>query len=281
MKDAKLSQLLAETNENSHLEDKYLSHDFPKVGYQSPSGCKETITKYLKGKALFERKYCRHPGRTANYSMSVSPAPIRGGIHADAKATDWFYLEFIRQVSNVCTQFCQELGDVFWGNTRIEAAGLGLDDIRWLTSLLRERPAIHKGVKMVSIGMNMNEDWCHNYLHEFAECCEILSTLPDLQWIQLYVTVLDIHVEKAVKGEDNFKHLSGSRKIKVTQGWDIDVHIWVEASWRISWDESCEIEKTQEQNYKHIIEDIMKPDSLRIDKPTTEMSEYLSRRPQQ
>lgn len=121
----------------------------------------------------------------------------------------------------------------------------------------------------------MNENWCCKHLPGFVECCEVLAALTNLQWIQLFVCILDIHLQKISKGEGNYEHLAASRKLKIIQGWDIQVRFWVDA-WYLPKDELLEREMILEREYTHVIEDIMKPDCLRIDTPATKMSTYLS-----
>lgn len=270
-----MSQLLA----NSDVEGKHLWYDFPGTGYLGQTEFKEAMKKYRTGKALLEDKYHRHPGRTANYSVAARPTPARSGVHANANNTDWLYLASIRHASTVSTRFRQELGDVFWSSTRIRAEDF--NSILWVTSLLRDRPTIHKGIKMASLKLDLSGDWWYEYLHEFSECCDVLATLPSLQRIQLYISVQEQDLSAVARGKGHYGYLAASRKLKVEQGCDIRLCMWLTNMERLSAFDIVERTRVLERKYSDVIGDILTPECLRIAKPTTEMSEYLSSRPRQ
>lgn len=120
-----------------------------------------------------------HPERSCRYDLQVSPQ-LRF-IEGVERGSDQLFVEWIRHASNVSNSFRAELAHEFWANVCLETTGWG-QNIRKLLSMLKERPAIHKGIKRLKIyqsSVETQEDlWASpKDFEDFAPICQRTCSL--------------------------------------------------------------------------------------------------------
>lgn len=134
-----LHRLLArrEDADTSGSEDETENKHQAEVALPSEE-CERQKQQYHKDKESRIHYSKPHPGRGSPYRLSIYALRNNSNFFQDNH--DYILVDWIRQASNVSTEFRTELAEIIWSNVTIHTNG-GCKDISFLPQLVRERPA--------------------------------------------------------------------------------------------------------------------------------------------
>ncbi|KAF8866959.1 hypothetical protein BDZ45DRAFT_719956 [Acephala macrosclerotiorum] len=227
-------------------------------------------------KAARNHEYASHPSREGDYELCLRPMrKLQKGTKDSEWGTqrrrDWLYLEWLRQVSNVSTEFRKELGDVFWARTAISYHNR-LDYFS-LPQILKQRPAVISGIKYLDVALTIWDQtptFPKSMFPDFATMCKEWSSTLKLDKIHWRVLVAN----KAFREWENTKiePLRAARSLNVTQDFNMAVVLCI-----IGRDPTEQEEALRVQILKTLTE-MMMPDTLRPKHAESEMDIYLQSR---
>jgi hypothetical protein len=232
---------------------------------------------YYKEKRDFLHEAKLHLGREYQYEMDGFPYKDywHQGPHRD-----WLMLDLARNLSNVSTRFSQELGAVFWASTSIRTEFISRQS---LVHFLKERPAIHQGVKVLFIGFNFWED---SDLNDTAlkSLCEYLSSTLTLQHLGIDIAIDEPDLPFLASGTGGFESLRALQILNVSRSFEIRLCIMCpdrDFGDDIYEAEDAEIEYCSKLEEMHMpaLRDLMMPYTLRPAEPKTDKEKYLLFRP--
>jgi hypothetical protein len=185
-------------------------------------------------------------------------------------------IDLVRNLSNVSTQFREELGTVFWASTSISA---GFTPGKPLFHFFKERPAIHQGVKSLVLEFNFWDTLPEVGGTALQSLCDYPSSILNLQHLDIDITVYDIDLPNLASGRGRYKDLKALRALKVSKSFEIELCIMCVQSFGD--DEDARYEHTSKLEDKHMpaLRDLIMPDTLRPAPPKTEKEIYLHSRP--
>lgn len=211
-----------------------------------------------------------HPNRRANYDMKLG-APSR-----DYKFHNrWAFKEWTRQLSNVNTQFREEVSSIIWSNTTVVVRSA---DLSLTSDFLLDRPRTWKGIKSLQLGLSFHR----GEFERLPQFCSSFSGKLLLDRLVLQIWVQEKELENIVQGVGDFATLTSLRQIivkdKVTIIWSIRL---IDEDSDISHGPSqIASEKRLVSKYEPRFLELVMPNSLRVQAlaPATEMQQYLSTR---
>lgn len=212
-------------------------------------------------------KYCATKGRRCRLCAEVK-----------SLEDDLLMYDLVRSLSNVSTEFRNELASVLWKDTELVINLVGYlydcgdfyDEVR---EFLEERPAVADRIKSIFLRIDVNEEFEIYSYEELELMCHSLSKLTNLK--TLYVDIWTRRRSDLENLEDrafesgNFPHFKCwsliDKKVKRKLRVD-DVQAWV---WNENYEESC---KHLCEQYGPIFMKMMTPgsDSETITKLTEE-----------
>jgi hypothetical protein len=229
----------------------------------------EDLYAWSEERARRRRTAMCYPGRNSLYLLALDP--VRAVIR-DGPRTDWVFLEWIRQASQVSTSFRYELGQVLWANAEIDGRGCD-DNHHAIKDFLLERPWVHDSIKRLDITLEISRGQdvkkCDVF---FDDWCDYIAKSLDLEsvWFTIYVSGRDL--EQFVNGEDNgLNGLNAASKLRVSQYFDVILNILDD-----DFDDIFEDTDELHEEYEAIVLEYMMPLSLQI--RTTEGQQYLQAR---
>ncbi|KAH7400060.1 hypothetical protein BKA64DRAFT_671056 [Cadophora sp. MPI-SDFR-AT-0126] len=244
----------------------------------STNGQQDETASRLRRKEIREHLKMPHPNRETAYELFCDICKDWSTWGPGWKFQDDLYKDWIRTVSNVSPRFRHELGLVFWTRVHI-VDNSSVENFIWtLPAFLRERPAIHLGIKYAFFRIDLINP-VSDQLRKFEDWCHYVSTCLKLERFDLRLDVKESDLERIHKGEDEFAYLASCRSIPVSHTFEIILTIW-DTRGRWDWNEVSgpgDLDMLEEK-YRPLIREMMLPDSLR--KPPTEESLYLESRPQ-
>ncbi|KUJ18543.1 uncharacterized protein LY89DRAFT_732103 [Mollisia scopiformis] len=182
---------------------------------------------------------------------------------------DHLFVDWVRQISNTSNQFRKELGDVLWKTCAIEASG-DQSDFHEIKYFLESRPAIHKGIRIVSFGINHRIDLNHR---EFEACCSSMALLPRLYKLEITLDISENDLHRLGQGLDGFVYLTASRNLQLLRVFHIRLDISMDYELVDDEDDDDEgsngtgydrdREEELQSKYLPIVEDLMLPAHLK------------------
>jgi hypothetical protein len=116
---------------------------------------KRTTITESEQRELTEHVQKSHPNRNIHYEITAYPK--RDAIQvSNEDMRDYLFIEWIRQASNVSTQFRKEFGDELWSNTKVQSQA----DWWHFVDFLKEHPAVHKGIKTLHLQLYFEDYLC-------------------------------------------------------------------------------------------------------------------------
>jgi hypothetical protein len=236
---------------------------------------RDSETTYYQEKKDFLHQKKPHPGRKYQYEIYGVPRKhIRPG--EEGPDQDWLMIDLVRNLSNVSTQFREELGTVFWASTSISAR---FTCGKPLLHFFKEQPAIHQGIKSLFLEFDFWEALTKFDGTALQSLCNYLSSILNLQHLDIDITVYDTDLPRLASGKGRYKALNALRTLKVSKSFEIELCIMCNESFGD--DEDARYEHTSKLEDKHMpaLRDLMMPDTLRPAPPKTEKEIYLHSRP--
>jgi hypothetical protein len=230
----------------------------------------------------YEQEAAYHPGRCSNYDISAYPK-----IQPEEFRTDYLFLEWIRQASNVSPLFRKELGAVLWTNIHLEyQSGCPISEDAWqyLPPMLIERPVIHRSIKSLCIKLEFKNEIPWENVNDFEAWCNYISKTLKLEKFQLGLWIDEEEICQLSMGEGRFSPLLELRKLPVSKEFHIDWAIDTKgAPHRFNqWPENYEAREIYIDGLKAEWEPILRqsilPDTLRVIKESEEEKYLKSRR---
>lgn len=156
-----------------------------------------------------------YPGRKSCYHLSLFPVRMP---RSRGPARDWLFLEWIRKASHVSTNFRLELGQVLWANVAFSAMK-GRESCFAVINFLKERPLVHKGIKVFSAYLHALELEAYG----LKWWCDYIVRSLDLEKAHLKITNTERDIRRCISGMtsrmDGLKPISTlrvSQSFKVT-----------------------------------------------------------------
>ncbi|KAE8442844.1 hypothetical protein EG329_002816 [Mollisiaceae sp. DMI_Dod_QoI] len=244
-----------------------------------------TVEEYEQGKAAHIHQYATHPSRKARYNLMLYPN--RENPRRFDTATDYIYLEWLRNLSNVNARVRKELQEIFWTRVGIDAAfSSGYCATSCILALLEDRPAIIGGIKHISVGLNLTyldldrgskNIRTERSLQEFTALCDCLASSLKLDKFRIYLTLEKDDILKLLSNEAVAMVLRGTRQLQVEKEFLVLLCILDAGD---SNESASDEERDQyihglEKKYQKNFADLMTPNTLREQPSSNQMEEYL------
>ncbi|KAF8860780.1 hypothetical protein BDZ45DRAFT_724297 [Acephala macrosclerotiorum] len=162
----------------------------------------------------------RNPSRTGPYNID---ALIEKTVtHSDSVIKDWTMIKLVRDLSNVNTQFRQELGEVFWAhiNITLSYGGFGNWNSWEPLAFFSDSPAICKGIKSLALSLKLWITNPHGVVH-FKLLCKYLTAPLELIHLRLRVEGNDYYLAKMGRGGGPYKGIEVLRLMNVTKSFEV------------------------------------------------------------
>jgi hypothetical protein len=230
---------------------------------------------YYKQKRDFLHQKKPHPGRKDQYEIDGVPRKDNWP-HLAGPSKDWLMIDLVRNLSNVSTQFRQELCAVFWASTSISTR---FTSGQPLLHFFKERPAVHQSVKSLYLEFDFWEGLKDFDGAALKALCDYLSSILNLQHLDIDITVYDTDLPRLASGKGRYEDLKALRTLKVSKSFEIELRILCDKPFGD--DEDARNEHTSELEEKHMpaLRDLIMPDTLRQVPSKTEEEKYLRSRP--
>jgi hypothetical protein len=124
-------------------------------------------------------------------------------------------LDLVRHLFNVSTNFRHELGHVFWARTRIMVPEFAYD-LAELLDFFKERPAIHKSIKVLNFDCEMIGD-SDFYAKESKKTFKQVKKW-ELEYFNMEAMICERQLPALASGLGVFKKLSMIQDLKVAKG---------------------------------------------------------------
>ena len=149
-----------------------------------------------------------HPTRNHSYEFHFDVRNHRSSYQYMADNTDYIFLEWIRQASNVSCLFRQELGEALWSRVTI-MSNCDDSDIWALPAFLDDLPATHTGIKALHMSISLkNMDDFHDEKKSiqsnsknFEAWCSCIATALKLETLSLSITIQENKLSKISRGK--------------------------------------------------------------------------------
>jgi hypothetical protein len=229
-----------------------------------------------------------YPGRDSLYSLTLYPLRAK---RSNGPLKDWVYLAWLRQASYVNTSFRHELGKVLWSHVHIDAENENQEvdkEEKWfpnnvlseIESFLSERPAARKGIRGLSIDLEIAKGQRINYLGNFDCWCEKISKNLDMEVAFFNIKVSERDLKHVIEGKEScLDGLAATSKLRVSGCFDVDLErVYVEDVWW-GWSEDGDNDDDDDEpldsKYKGALLEFMMPLTLRDREAETEEEKYL------
>lgn len=224
----------------------------------------------LEQKELAEHVMKPHPSRNIHYKITAYPK--RDAIQvSNEDMRDYLFIEWIRQASNVGTQFRKELGDELWSNTKVQSQA----DWWHFVDFLKEHPAVHKGIKTLHLQLYFEDYLCSEKSPENLEVLlAYLEKTLTLDSLLIWFCVKEREIAQLVAGEGRFSYLHGFRKLRVLKSFEIYGLI---DSFKDDQDFGAEEDPLWDK-WKPAVLELLMPDTLRDAPAQSEIEKYLTAR---
>ncbi|CZR50182.1 uncharacterized protein PAC_00054 [Phialocephala subalpina] len=226
--------------------------------------------RYYKAKRALGKLQVPHPERSGGYIVYFKE--MKPSTQADKK--DWAHLEWFRQVSHVSRLFRKELADSLWQRSIIRCSEP--QDWKQLVSFLNDRPAIHSGIKFLSVRVDVERlDTAR-----FGTLCDYLSEHLQLELLEIKLGLKEKTAKKLLSGEENTHVLMKIKSIQVSKGFYVALLI-VPARKRIDGASSPEVKRVFDElveEYTPRLHEALLPNTLESKPPSNEKEEYLNSR---
>jgi hypothetical protein len=260
-----------------------------KLYEQKKSDCNIMMARTANGGGHPERKhlYELRAGRTCCYDTE------EGKQWLDDGGSDHSHLEFVRELSNVSTNFRKELGDEQF--SRIKLTFYPDHELEWLRGFLEDRPAMHVGIK--TLWLSISHQWSIN-TGQFDRLCNDISKHLNLEDFTIRLDIPEEDLEQFIRAEGLYAHVTNLRKLRVTRTFEVEVRFISAAHWTYRennytreggfgkhHERKARAEERLWKKYKDVVQDLVLPDILRFHPapPQSDVERYLSSReePQQ
>jgi hypothetical protein len=198
------------------------------------------------------------------------------------------FADWIRHASHVSRLFRKELGDALW--SRVTINSIQNSDWKHIPAFLKDRPAVHAGIKRIYITVDARDDldnnsavWSAAIL--FPTWCETISKKLMLEHFQILLDLDEDEIDSLLLGTGPLAWTLALRKLRVTRDYRFLPNIMPGRRSVINvgfgGPRMHKYKQDIDKKYFPLFHELLKPDTLRVPQgPRGDVEEYLQSRPQ-